>query len=195
MTPLSHLGFPVDPTTRPNAWLARLSLGAGFMALLAGGCVVSDPPEYGRADQTPPLLNLVDAAPSITQILVVEPGDRVDFNVPVRSEDPPGDELFAQLFLDYTLSTEEFQRFARVQPSTFSDTDRAIVMQWNVPNGAAGCRQLTLVVTHASNLNAANRPDSSEDTAIATWWVNIDDDSDTPNTLASCPTISAGGAP
>jgi hypothetical protein len=165
------------------------------MATLLGGCVVADPPDYGRTDQTPPLLLLGLADPNVHEVLHKKKGESVPFKVPVRSEDA-GDDLFAQLFLNYKLEGEDNPRFTRVRASTFDDQEREVRITWNVP-ARQGCQQLSLVVTHFSNLDEGNLPIRAADTAIATWWINIDDvddpvlDPENASWMGKCPKAAA----
>jgi hypothetical protein len=184
LTALSH---PVAPKGRrfPKLWpLAWLSLGSLLMVIPASGCVVADPPDYGRTDQTPPLLLLALANPNLHEVIPARSGDPLSVSVPVRSEDA-GDPLVAQLFTNYKLAQQGLLQFREVDASTFADLEREIRITASVPS-RRGCQQLSLVVTHKSNLDDANLPIRAADTAIATWWVNVDDQDDT-NSLSACP--------
>ena len=172
---------------------ARLRSGshwtAHFAALLAvvTSCVVSNPPEYSSAEQTPPLLELLEADPSVGKVQQRVGGDLFKINVPVRSEDEPGDELIARLYLDYSLPTEAVQAPLVILPvGSYDDLERNVEMSWVVPQ-EPGCRQLMLVVTHRSNLDSNGRPIKNEDTAVAVWWLNIDD-TNSDNPMSACPT-------
>ena len=157
------------------------------MVVLVAGCVVSDPPNYGVAKKTPPFLDLTAANPKVFERKDVNRGDKVNFNVPVRSEDA-GDQLIGLLYLNYNVIKngelqEQFLKVDFVSPSTLDDTKRTVDILWDV-NVDPGCYQATMVVTHQSNLTD-NRPDRSEDTAVAMWWLNVDDDGG--NLLQDCP--------
>jgi hypothetical protein len=152
--------------------------------MACAGCVLADPPEHGRATQTPPILFAAQADPPVFQVLEVEPNDSVLFNVPIRSEDV-GEPLLAELVLDYSIvDPPRLQKAVPVTAGTFEDTKRTIDVAWDVPSDtAAGCRLLTLWVTHNSNLDVR----SLDDVATVTWAVSVGDSSGDPNTLASCP--------
>lgn len=165
------------------------------MTCLLPGCLQAGPPDYKDPAQTPPVLDLNSAVPSVLDVLNVDTtsGETIPFNVQVRSEDR-GVDLSADLYVDYGSSAQQVENaFATVPASTFSDTNREIRLTWTVPSSALltpGCHQLTLLVTHATNYPVIR---NSADVALATWWLNVDDDSQSPNTLASCPTtINAG---
>ncbi len=168
---------------------------AGYLAAIVvvmTSCVVSNPPEYSSAEQTPPLLKLLTAAPSVGEVLVVNDSDLVNINVPVRSEDQAGDELIARLYLDYSLPTEEVLAPLVFLPAgSYDDTDRKIAMSWTVPPLKSGCRQMMLVVTHRSNLDSNFRPLQNEDIAVAVWWLNVND-ANSDNPMSDCPRGTGG---
>ncbi len=157
------------------------------MAVVVAGCVVSDPPEYGVGKQTPPFLDLTLTQPNIFHRVDLAKFQQLKINVPVRSEDA-ADGLVGLLILNNNVfengeSKEQLQGFQILNPSTFDDTKRSFDFTWSA-NLAKGCYQLSLVVTHSGNLNG-NEPKRTEDTAFATWWVDVDDDG--TNVLQDCP--------
>lgn len=167
--------------------LARLSLISLMMALVAAGCVVPDPPEYGVARQTPPFLDLSTA--KVFELKEYKTTDTIppSISVGVRSEDA-GDNLFAQLILNYSVTDKKNSQLlgvAFIPASTFDDLSRQINITFNVPD-RPGCQQMSLVVTHVSNLTQTNEPQDFGDVGIATWWLSIDDDDDTA-LLSKCP--------
>lgn len=167
-------------------------------SVLASGCLVADPPEYREPPRTPPILDLVAAKPLIGEILVADrrTGDAsINFVVPVRSEDN-GEALWWAFHFDYGFPGSTVIGLQnRVQPSTFDDVTRAIEFEWHIGSAhPAGCHPITLLVSHEStwNLNEA-RPhviDAQYDTAMATWWLNLDPPADARDTLIDCPTRS-----
>ncbi len=178
---------------------ARLRSGSHWTAHFATltavitSCVVSNPPEYSSAEQTPPLLVLLDADPLVGKVVGVPVGERLSLNVPVRSEDAPGDELIARLYLDYgNLETEEVQAPLVLLPrGSYDDVERRVEMTWVVPQLQPGCRQLSLVVTHRSNLDPNGRPLDNRDTAVAVWWLNVSD-TNSDNPMSDCITQAFG---
>ena len=62
--------------------LARLSLLSGLSMLLASSCIVADPPEFLDPVQTRPVLDIGQADPGTSQVLVVQTGEKVAFSVP-----------------------------------------------------------------------------------------------------------------
>jgi hypothetical protein len=154
-------------------------------------CVVSDPPEYTNPAATPPLLVLLEASPPVSVVRATNTGDLILFNVPVRSEDEVGDELIARLYLDFRLDSEVVQAPLVILPAGSYADERSIEMSWVVPQLDPGCRQLMLVVTHRSNLDSSGRPLQNRDTAVAVWWLNINDAS-SDNPMSACPTEVTG---
>lgn len=173
---------------RAGRWRSASHWTAHFASLLAiaTSCVVSDPPEYSNPAATPPLLVLLEAFPSVGKVQIVNTGDLMLMAVPVRAEDQPGDELIARLYLDFRLDTEAVQAPLAILPVGSYDDERSIDMSWVVPQLDPGCRQLMLVVTHRSNLDSAGRPLQNRDTAVAVWWLNVNDAS-SDNPMSACP--------
>lgn len=197
-TAVSHPAAPRSTRCRGFFRLACGSLSLTVMALAQVGCIVAGPPDYKDPKQTPPLL--FNADPVVGQIVAKAPGEPLPISVNVRSEDA-GDSLIAALYLDYGLSTQQFQKGTDVTlpASTFDDVNRKISFTWTVPNIAAGCRPITLLVTHLQNTSILG-PKNADDVALATWWLNVDDQTDAQhpngtNTLAQCPTLAGGGTP
>lgn len=165
------------------------------MTCVLPGCLQSNPPDYQSLAQTPPMLDLNSADPSLLNVLDVDTtsGETIPFNIKVQSEDR-GVGLIAVLYVDYGVAhVQQTETVATVPASTFSDTSRQISLNWTVPSGpvlSPGCHQLTLLVTHATNLPIRN----SADVGLATWWLNVDDQPAGTNTLAGCPTTTGGGS-
>ncbi|HEX7453271.1 MAG TPA: hypothetical protein VF294_13340, partial [Polyangiaceae bacterium] len=145
-TPLSRRA-PLIRAAAAVLGLARLSLLSGFSMLLASSCIVANPPEYVDPLQTRPILDVGQAVPGTSQVLVVHAGDHVGFSVPVRSEDA-GEDLRAVFFIDQGPgSAGIFQNSQRIPASTYSDTTRPVTFPWTVPTlTPAGCHLLTLTV-------------------------------------------------
>ncbi|MFO0565898.1 MAG: hypothetical protein U0263_09565 [Polyangiaceae bacterium] len=160
------------------------------MAPMSSACIVSDPAEYGVAKQTPPFLDATAAAPSVLHRKDVASNQTFQVTVPFRSEDV-GDEIVAQLFLDYNTDGEFLLRFEQVPPGKFEEQRTIDIPSVSLSNTIVdpGCYVMTLVVTHRSNLNAENRPVDPQDTSILTWIINFDDDGE--NRVNGCP--KAGG--
>jgi hypothetical protein len=141
--------------------------------MLLLGCLLPEPPEYERRT-TPPFLWAPD--PTTTKILsVVGGGSIAKFNVLVRSEDAPGDNLLAILYLNYRIEgKEELQpNPVEIPAGTLSDPPRVIDIRWRPPVKVPGsCEQLSLLVTHKSNLDS-DLPIRDDDVAVLTWWVAI----------------------
>jgi hypothetical protein len=169
--------------------LARLSLvlvGSGMTA----GCIIEDPPPYTPPKQTPPRLDLRRAVPLIDQVIVASRGDRIAFNVPVFSEDK-GDDLIARLLLNYQGEGvyEDDLDSAQVTASTLEDATREIDMEWQIPQLPPGCKRLTLLVSHLTNLDPLIYPEviDKSDQALAVWWANIEPTPGNEDMLTDCP--------
>jgi len=152
--------------------LARRSLAAVFMSLAAAGCLYPDLPAYETPEQTPPIL--FAPLPPATEILSVVSGEVVNINVKLRSEDA-GEGLMGVLYLNYQVQGRDKWRvgFTLVSPGSFED-ERTVAIDWLVPerSQAGSCEQLTLLVTHLSNLEN-NEPVDDADVSTITWWVSI----------------------
>jgi len=194
VTRLSHLGAALLPNLGRIPVLARESLILVIGMFAASGCLVADPPEYKPPEQTPPFLDLFRADPPVREVLVARHDARINFNVPVRSEDA-GDELIGAVHFDWGLP-QSWQRNVGLPASTFDDDSRAIVFDWAVTSpSTTGCHQLTLLVFHRANYDFINqRSTDSDDQAIATWWLNVNPDESDLDTLKECRTLSTPGA-
>lgn len=163
---VTRLSCPKDPRPRTLGRfrsLARLSLHAGLMA---SGCVLSDPPEYGTVKQTPPFLQLDTADPSPFLLATANTNEIVTMSLDVRSEDA-GDGLKAVLYRNYdpTRAQNEELLTRDLAPSTLENT-RTFSLTWL--QQAAACVQLTVMVTHSENLTTNNEIRDPRDVAYAT---------------------------
>ncbi len=173
-----------------RTWLA-------WILMLTPGCIVADPPAYEERAKTSPMLDLSMADPPITEVIAVDTTAArtiVPFNIPVRSEDA-GDELMALFYLSFGQEDQTPQyRITEEPASTFDDANRVISLEWDYHQMDRGCHQLTLVVTHRANFDLEKwLPTDPADVALATWWVNVDDDPAQPNRFSDCPSHNNGG--
>jgi len=174
--------------------LARASHLQGLLALTMtlAGCLAPPAEDFPEPEQTPPFLDLLQADPPITEVVSVASRDQKPFAIPVRSEDR-GERLWGGLHLDFKLETEvRVEITPPEEPSTLDDTRRSLTFTWNVV-ATPGCHQLALLVTHERNFDFETwkpKPEVSQgDVAIATWWVLVDGQPESPT---DCP---AGTAP
>lgn len=175
--------------------LARLSLLTGLSMLFASGCIVADPPEYQDPVRTRPVLDVYQASPTTSLVLVVNTNDVVKISVPLRSEDA-GEQLTGVFLVDYNAgSSGLLQNVQKIAPSTYTNDQRAVTLDWTVPMLARkGCHLLSLIVAHESSFKAnpsyvLNADAANRDAAIINWWMNVDVDASQASTLESCPTV------
>jgi hypothetical protein len=173
--------------------VARLSLLGFAILLLVSSCIVADPPEYRDPLQTRPVLDVYQAIPTTSRILVVYTNDKVPISVPVRSEDA-GEDLIAHFFIDYgTASPDIALNNQTIPASTYNDTGREVTFEWTVKVAPPGCHLLSLVVAHRSSFlqmdNDSLDPAKADlDAAIINWWLNVNPSDDMVTTLTDCPT-------
>jgi hypothetical protein len=171
----------VASVNRGKAKLAWRSLALAWMAqALVAGCFDA-PPEYTVPGRIPPVLNSLEAVPSLASINLVDPQDlTINFNVPFRSEDA-GQPLQALFIRDFVPTERENNAKIIVgldiEPSLepFQDqTGRVVAYEWNVqdPRPDPGCHSVTLIFTYDDNI-ASNRFYTPLDDALVateTWW-------------------------
>ena len=174
---------------------ARLSLPSIASVLLVSSCIVADPPEYRDPVQTRPVLDVYQANPTTSRVLVVHTNDPVKVNVPVRSEDA-GVDLSAHFFIDYGIGSTNVSQITQTIPaSTYADTGRAVALTWKVPALSVGCHLLSLIVAHRTSFENENNdildPQKADiDASIINWWLNANPASaDDVSTLVNCPTV------
>lgn len=169
----------------------------GVLGLIATtGCIVAPPPEYEEPQRTPPILDLYSAKPFPGAAISIDRqdgatiNDRVEFRVPLRSDDQ-GEWLLWVLYVDRTFNELPVFR-ADVPPSTLDDKDRYVEATWKADaTYSKGCHTLSIVIAHQSSWNRDNLvwPEllDASDAAVGTWWVNLDPGLGDPYTLVRCP--------
>ena len=172
-----------------------LVLCALASAALCSGCVVSAPPEYDPPARSPIVLDLVNAQPLVTRIIVVPLGEPLvprNFRIPLRSEDPPGDRVRWALHVNYGLPQGFPLWRGDVPPGTFQE-ERSIVFALEPRaqnNLEPGCNQLTLVVGHDSlwddGLEEPVLGAAVGYAAHAVWYLNMRPDPLQVNDLLNC---------
>jgi hypothetical protein len=142
----------------------------------------------------------MDPVPSPTELIAVSVPevdsangrDRLPLIVNERSEDN-GDGIRAITFLNYDTkhsAAVDFQDIQEFDPGTY-DVEKVISLEWRVPNSSPRCVPLTLIVTHASNVQRNHFPIDNEDVASITWWLSLNNPGVTE---ISCP-VALGDAP
>ena len=167
-----------------------------LLALAAPACLVAEPPSYEEPRRTPPILDLYAAKPFIGGVIPIarsaslELPDRIDFKIPVRSDDQ-GEDLWWMLYADRTFSNELLVWGPqRVPASTLDDTTRYVQYTWiEDTRYAKGCHTLSFVVAHLSSWDLVGPPMllDATDAAVGTFWINVDPGLTDPNTLPHCP--------
>ncbi len=169
--------------------LARASLLSSSIMLLATSCIVADPPEYQPPVRTRPALDVYQATPTTSRVLLVNKNDVVKISVPLRSEDN-GEELTGVFLVDSGL----LQNVQTIAASTYANDQRAVTLDWTVPElPKHGCHLLSLIVAHKSSFKTnpnyvLDTNFANGDAAIINWWMNVDVDPSMASTLENCPT-------
>jgi hypothetical protein len=155
--------------------LARLVVGS---TSLATGCLVAEAPEYGPAQQRPPVIGWENVTPSPYEVLVIDDTRRsFEVRVPVRSEDA-GDPLQGVLWVDYGEPSGELFDENQIPASSFDDLERAYSTTWNWDARVTRrCgHTLTLLLMHRSNYDDDdNIPNGNVpwDVASVSWQMNV----------------------
>ncbi|HVR21418.1 MAG TPA: hypothetical protein VMS65_17010 [Polyangiaceae bacterium] len=156
--------------------LARLVVGS---TSLATGCLVAEAPEYGPAQQRPPVVGWENVKPSPYELQTIdETLGSLDIRVPVRSEDA-GDPLQGVLWVDYgNVSSRKRFDEKQVPASSFDDLERAYSTTWiwdeRVKKECG--HTLTLLLMHRSNYDDdKDIPNENVewDVASVTWQMNV----------------------
>lgn len=186
---------------------SQSGLSIVVLAMATAGCIYQDPPGWEAPKKTRPQLS--DPVPSPLQIIPVtnasvDPSQGpASFAIRVieHSEDN-GDGIRAITFINYTGNSKdpnsdtEFQNIREFDPSTF-DVQKDLNVEWRVPAATAECIPLTLIVTHASNVDESlnHFPIDNSDVASITWWLSVNNPG---KDVISCPVVTSsantGGA-
>ena len=164
---------------------SHTSSGIVVLTMATAGCIYQEPPDWQAPERTRPQLS--DPVPSPMQIFPVS-NPSVDrskgtsslaIRVLERSEDN-GDGIRAITFINYNGNTKdpssnvEFQNIREFDPATY-EVEKRLTLEWRVPIGPAECIPLTLIVTHASNVDESlnHFPIDNSDVASITWWLSV----------------------
>ncbi|TKD05120.1 hypothetical protein [Polyangium fumosum] len=182
--------------------LARRSLQAFLLAVLAPGCLVTAEPVTYEPQQTPPILVASGLDPDPRSILLVG-GDlglpEFPIVASVASEDA-GESVKVALYVDYGEMNAfnqpfrwAFPNFQELPAATLADGPRPLVgVRWNstVYPLDAGCHRLTLVVTHEFDTQTGC-PKDLRDSSQITWQFRQCGVGDCPPILENCPSAAA----
>jgi hypothetical protein len=171
-------------------------------ALFTSACIVAPPPTYGDPEPTRPNINQPLVVPAPGQLLFAQLTERIPFTVPFASVDA-GEAVRWVLWKDYGLNgmTNLRKGSLAAAPSPAEGQpvpDRDITFDWLVDsNVGTGCVQLTLVVTHDSNIDFdTDLPIDKTLVGQVTWWANVGATFEEQQTLVNCPSASSvSGAP
>jgi hypothetical protein len=181
-------------------------LGAPSL-VLASGCYFSPAPLPADPSPERPNLNLSGAVPSPLTVLNVYHNitSPVSFTVPFTAVDG-GQEMWWFLWQNWGLEGAGYVDHGKVAQPAIPDSgmggagpiERSVQFFW-APSGTInpGCNQLTLFVTYADNANleAALRPFDLAESAMVTYWVNVDAPLGEGQTLVDCPLPAPAPAP
>jgi hypothetical protein len=188
---LTFVSGVVASTHRHRARLVGLvrssHLWAGVvLALMTSGCIYEEPPDWGAPQKTTP--QLIFPQPSPTKIISISSKqfDRSNGtnSLPITfseySEDN-GDGIRAITFLYYDTPEVTFRNIFEVPPGHLQD-EKQVKVFWDVPpdpnphTGTSACLPLTVIVTHASNVQDTTQHlpvNASEDVASITWMLSF----------------------
>ena len=184
-------------------WLRLCGVASACAACLRSGCYFSPSPLPEDPASERPNVSMNGAVPPVFQIINVRLGDApLSFTVPFTSVDA-GERVWWFLWGNWNLEGQEFQKGMKgsLPPGEdlglgmggASSLERSIQFFWTPYNLPPGCNQLTLFVTHANNANhEVDLPIDISQSAIVTYWVNIDAPLDQSQTLVDCPVPMAG---
>ena len=156
------------------------------LTLMTSGCLYQEPPDWSTPKPTTP--QLTAPIPSPTKIVPISSilyagtnGTRsLHISVDEYSEDN-GDGIRAITFLYYDTPEVVFRNVFEVNPGHLRDV-KHISVNWDVPadpdphTGASACLPLTLIVTHASNveqIDGNHFPKVDSDVASITWILSF----------------------
>lgn len=179
---------------KPEAWSALVAV-----ALCSAGCLVPEPEDRGGPVRTPPVFDLAKAEPFVGSVIVIDSSKSrsVAVTVPVRSDDR-GTALLGSFYVDFGHADIERPLAQQdLSPSTIDDLSRKFDMDVVLDSRPPGCWQLSLLATHLDNWDYSKGrpkwPEALSDTALATWWLNVDPLRGEEATLLNCPNPSAEG--
>jgi hypothetical protein len=175
------------------------ALSALLMVLVAGtiasGCLVTASTDFPERAPTRPYLSSADAAPPLSELIIVADATTRQFRTQVSAEDD-GTPLQVLLVADWKTPRELIIQSAEVPAGSF-DIPRRIGADWTPgsftesgPRIDQGCHSFTLVVSHRFNRFDETLPLGVDDYDYLTWWVllrDLQDPTSDAALLGTCP--------
>ncbi|MCH2111039.1 MAG: hypothetical protein MK135_17105 [Polyangiaceae bacterium] len=176
-----------------GACLCSMSACLCSMSALSG-CAIQAPPDLSDPVPERPNLNVFSANPLVTQVLIAESNQRINFNIPFTGDDG-GERYIAQLWLDWGFEGARLVDQVAILPLSEAplpddQEEREVSLTWQLTGLiSAGCHILTLQITPKSNVSDSLpfHPVESSLVASTTWWTNVDVHFAEQQTLKDCP--------
>lgn len=143
-------------------------LAVAGLPLLGLTACLDAAPTYEERERIPPFLIVPSVSPAVDEVVSIATNKAQQIRVPFRSEDL-GEPLTAVFALNGS-----FQGSDAIGPSVFDDDRRAVEFTLR-PEVDPGCYQLSMVLTHRSNLIEGRNVYDESMAAYLYWWVEIFD--------------------
>ncbi|MDF2698139.1 MAG: hypothetical protein K0S65_6522 [Labilithrix sp.] len=172
--------------------LTALLLSVALLTMLAGGCVIADPPtELPRSPERRPIIVRASVVPSTTSVISGWPSN-TKFIVPVELSNPTAEIAWAT-FIDYNPATGE--GFVDGQTSVYESAStsgnvRVLELPITMPS-LDRCHVVEVIVAlrlTMSDPRNAHSPEAPGGDSVS-WFFNPSGD------LAGCPILDAGLIP
>jgi hypothetical protein len=202
-TALSRAAARAPAQQRRSRAVARVSLGAGLLAMSTTSCLITDVPQFQAPEHTAPFLLESCADPDPRTVVQVESStlSELSFSACVVSQDDasgPFSIVSSKLYIDYGLDVGG-QPFLYPLSGTSlppggtleQTSQRFVSASWSpaIYTVGLGCHTATLIVSHDFDM-LTNCPVCSDDFSTITWQVNRCDDS-----MGGCGNLPLTGCP
>lgn len=165
----SARGAKVSRAGQPELGPLMQHLATIFVALFVVGCL-SDPPTYRDSQRLPPFVVVDKTDPPPWVFTPLNEGETLVISLWFYSEDL-GDDLRALTYVDLLPGEQPVTADDPVEiPAGSYEEIRSVRLE--VPNLAAGCHAVTVVLTHVSNLDDGTVVDKDR-AARVVWWANV----------------------